>query len=143
MKAKIFRVGIIPYYIDNGEIEFLFMKPSDARFGGSEFQIAKGKLEDNENEFDGALREGHEELGLLRKNCKNFLDIGYHLGRTRLWITNVKNKTDFDIPHFETDETRWISEYNLSSIRNIHKPIILDVVKIIKSKKDILDQESK
>ena len=47
-KELIYRAGVIPYYIDDGEIKMLFMKPSKKKFGGAEFQIAKGKREKGE-----------------------------------------------------------------------------------------------
>ena len=35
---KVFRGGVIPYYYDDeGNIQMLFMKPSDTKYGGAEF----------------------------------------------------------------------------------------------------------
>ena len=39
------RGGVVPYYIKDGTILMMFMKPSDKNFGGERFQIAKGKIE--------------------------------------------------------------------------------------------------
>lgn len=132
MKEKIFRAGIIPYYITDNRVELLFMRPSDSRFGGNEFQIAKGKQESDENALDAALREGYEELGLLKENCGDFIDIGYHLGRTHFWAVKILDKNNFIKPHFETEETCWLSESELDVIRNIHKPVIQYTLKLIK-----------
>ena len=41
-KEKVNRAGVIPFYLEEGEIKMLFMKPSDPKFGGKCFQIAKG-----------------------------------------------------------------------------------------------------
>ena len=67
-KELIYRAGVIPYYIDDGEIKMLFMKPSKKKFGGAEFQIAKGKREKGESDEKAAFREAREELGLFSGN---------------------------------------------------------------------------
>ena len=67
------RAGIVPYFIDNNQIYVYLMIPSDPAYGGTEPQIAKGRVEE-EGEEEAAIREGEEELGLIRANI-NKIDI--------------------------------------------------------------------
>jgi 8-oxo-dGTP pyrophosphatase MutT (NUDIX family) len=127
---KIYRAGIVPFYLDDSEVYMLFMKPSDPKYGGVAFQIAKGKREDNETNEIAALREGFEELGLLEENIIELIDTGSFLGRTNIFLAKVKDKNNFTDYHFETGETRWmtLSEFEQDG-RNIHVPIIRKLVK--------------
>jgi len=74
---KIYRAGLIPYIVENNEIMMLFMKPSDSKYGGNLFQIAKGKLEKDESFEQAAIREAGEELGFTKLNMANSI---YDLG---------------------------------------------------------------
>lgn len=129
---KIYRAGIIPFIINDSKIEMMFMKPSNSDFGGSCFQIAKGRVDEGEDDLTAALREGYEELGLLSSNINRIIDIGSHLGRTHIYLAEVFSKENFTSPHFETGETIWLSEIIYKDIiRNIHISIIdLAIVKI-------------
>jgi len=63
------RAGLIPYLRDEtGELKFLMMVSSNAKFGGPRPMISKGKIEDGEGTLECAIREAEEELGLLREN---------------------------------------------------------------------------
>lgn len=137
MKEKIYRSGLIPYFInENGDIEMLFMKPSDPKFGGPDYQIAKGRVEDDDENFkEAAIREAEEELGLYRSNLMDVFELGNFLGRTSVFVGQVKNKDLFGVPDFETDSTRWMTEKEfLISGRPLHKPIIKEAVDQIKSR---------
>lgn len=126
---KIYRAGIIPFYIEKSKIYMLFMKPSDPRYGGNSFQIAKGKCEDNETAEKTALREGFEELGLIEDNVEELINAGIHLGRTTIFLARIKDKDRFEKFHFETDETRWFSLEEFEKIgRKIHIPIVREIV---------------
>lgn len=126
---KIYRAGIIPFYVDNSETYMLFMKPSDAKYGGDFFQIAKGKREDDESDAQAALREGFEELGLIKDNIEELIDGGSFLGRTRVFLARIKNKDNFAQYHFETSETRWLTVKEFEEIgRHIHVPIIKKLI---------------
>lgn len=128
--SKIYRSGIIPFYIENEEIYMLFMRPSDEKYGGDTFQIAKGKVEDNESDREAALREGFEELGLLSENIEELIDVGSYLGRTSIYLARIKNKDNFGEYHFETKETKWLSFSEFEKIgRNIHVPIVRQIIK--------------
>lgn len=127
MSAKniIFRAGIIPYFVDNGVIKYNFMKPSDPTYGGSDWQIAKGRVENDDDNLSTALREGAEELGLKESNIISITELGVHLGRTSIYICKVASMTDFNQFHYETGEVAWLSLADFEVVgRNIHVPVI-------------------
>lgn len=132
MKGKLFRAGLLPYVIENDRVKFLLMKPSDARFGGPEFQIAKGKIEQGETEEEAAVREAEEELGLIRSNIGPVEFLGNYLGRTSMFITEVKDRSKFNKPHFETSETVWLSlpEFDIIG-RKLHLHVIQEATRTI------------
>lgn len=119
------RAGFIPYFIENGEMRMMFMRPSDVKYGGREFQIAKGKVEDGEYAENAALREAGEELGLLRSNIVSVDYLGLFLGYTEIYYGPVRNMDDFGETTFETAETIWMTpEEFFKTGRSIHVPII-------------------
>jgi 8-oxo-dGTP pyrophosphatase MutT (NUDIX family) len=131
---KVYRAGTIPYYFDEKEtIQMLFMKPSDPKFGGSEFQIAKGKVEDGEETEYAAIREASEELGLFRGNIIKTKHVGQFLGRTTVFIAEVSNPDMFGLPHYETGETTWMNpeEFDTDG-RSLHRPLVRAAVRAIK-----------
>lgn len=133
MSKKISRSGVIPYIIENDEIKMLFMKPSDPKFGGSEFQIAKGKHEEGEDALEAGLREAGEELGLFKGNIVESYDLGTFMGRTSVYVVKVKDKELFGDPCFETSETRWMTPEEFACEgRDLHKPVVKAAVRLIK-----------
>lgn len=142
-KKQIHRAGIIPYIIKDSELHMLFMKPSDPKYGGDVFQIAKGKLEEGETAEQAALREGNEELGLFSGNIEGEVEsLGDWLGRTTFFIAKIKDEKMFGEPHFETGETKWMTPEQFTSIgRGLHKSIVKAAVrKIIKTEQ--VDQDN-
>lgn len=111
------KAGIVPYLInEDDQIEMYFMIPSDPAYGGSQPQIAKGRL-DGQDPIDAAFREGEEELGLKRSNvitapylaCSQTLsglDATYTFN---VYACQVESKQDFDQPHYETGQTFWLT----------------------------------
>lgn len=134
MAAKIFRAGVIPYYFNKlGELRMLFMKPSDPKFGGDQFQISKGKQEENEQPFDAAIREGSEELGLRSLNVEQVYPLGTYLGRTEVFLARITDPNDFAEPHYETGETKWMSAEEFKQEgRDIHRPIVKAAIELLK-----------
>jgi len=110
------KAGIIPYYRDATGVKMLFMKPSDPKFGGSRFQIAKGNIDPGENAQTAAIREGVEELGLISSNITKIekmveqqltgQDESYII---TVYAAEVKDKEAFSKPHYETAATKWMS----------------------------------
>jgi 8-oxo-dGTP pyrophosphatase MutT (NUDIX family) len=134
-KKKItYRAGVIPYFISSiGEIEMMFMKPSDGSYGGDCFQIAKGKVEEGESATAAAFREAHEELGLLKDNIVYSFELGTFLGYTTIFLAKVLNPNDFDDTCHETGETMWMTLEEFEKMgRGLHKSVVRDAVDFIK-----------
>ena len=129
---KVYRAGIIPYYIKDGTIQMLFMLPSDAKYGGDCFQVAKGKREEGEDDEETAFREAKEELGLFKGNCKDAQKLGNFLGRTMIYVVEIEDPEMFGDPHFETQATKWMTpdEFHANG-RDLHKPIVRAAVRHI------------
>lgn len=133
---QVFRAGIIPYTINpiNGEIRYMFMKPSDPKFGGPDWQMAKGRVEGDDDNMDTAIREGAEELGLKESNIISVNELGSYLGRTTVFICEVKNESDFNPFHYETGDIIWMNVEEFSKKgRDLHIQIVYDAEKFIRS----------
>lgn len=137
-KKKTKRSAIIPFHITENEIQMLFMKPADPKYGGATFQIAKGKHEDGESAEEAGLREGQEELGLFRGNIDYLHELGKFLGRTDVFVAKITDPDMFGEPHFETDETRWMTpkEFHAEG-RDLHKPVVKAAVRFIEQKEEL------
>lgn len=133
---KIYRSGIIPFFVNiEGTKTFLFMLPSDPKYGGDKFQISKGKREENETALQTALREGKEEVGLREENIEWVEEVGVFLGRTTVFVAKVKNQNDFDQPCFETGDTKWMTLLQFrQSGRGLHVPVVEAVAEYIKNR---------
>lgn len=126
MYEKVYRAGLIPYLLDDGEVRMMFMLPSDTTYGGAEFQIAKGRVDPGEHHLEAAIREAKEELGLLVSNIVGeVLHVGRVLGRTDLYVARVSEEDMFGLPANETEETRWMTldEFMLEG-RPLHQPVV-------------------
>jgi len=137
-KNKQNRGGVIPYYIENDEVKMMFMQPSNGKYGGSDFQIAKGKIDKGEEIEDGAFREAEEELGLFLPNTRNRKKLGTFLGRMTVYIVEVIDPSPgkFGDPVKETAAVKWMTpkEFNAEG-RSLHRPIIKAAVRAIESPK--------
>lgn len=135
-KTKILRSGVIPYYIDDdNEIQMYFMKPSDPKFGGPDFQLAKGRIDDGEDAERTALREGEEELGLKSENIRYHQFVGNHyFNETHtVYIARIKDPNNFNTPCYETGETRWMTPQQFEDDgRQLHRELVRDAVDLIK-----------
>jgi 8-oxo-dGTP pyrophosphatase MutT (NUDIX family) len=110
------KAGIIPYVRDEDGIKMLFMKPSNAAYGGSQFQIAKGNIDPGEDTKTAAIREGVEELGLRPANIVKLKKITSQrltgLDETYIitvYAAEVADPTAFGSPHYETSKTKWMT----------------------------------
>lgn len=125
--ARTKRAGIIPFvFNDDGAVEMYFMKPSFPHFGGDRFQIAKGKIEDGLSELETAIKEGSEELGLKQSNfCSPIHKLGTFMHGITIFFVQVKSQYDFDDPHFETGETRWMTAEQFEREgRELHRHVV-------------------
>jgi 8-oxo-dGTP pyrophosphatase MutT (NUDIX family) len=113
------KAGLVPFVVENGVPVFMFMVPSNPLYGGSLPSIAKGNVDPGESFRDAAIREAEEELGLKVKNIADHGNVfpvwnsmvsgddstySFHVFACR-----VKNKYDFNEPHFETGSTHWLT----------------------------------
>lgn len=137
-KKKVYRAGVIPYYLDGDNINMLFMIPSDPKFGGSSPQVSKGKREEGESDEETAFREASEELGLFKGNIIHSHLLGNFLGRTKVYVAKIKDPTMFGDPHFETKETKWLTPEKFQELgRGLHKPIVKAAVRYIEEKEQL------
>jgi 8-oxo-dGTP pyrophosphatase MutT (NUDIX family) len=129
------RAGIIPYYIKDGEALMYFMKPSDFRFGGYDFQCCKGRIDPGENAKEAALREGSEELGLRSDNIVKLWYLGEFLKKNFFYVCKIDDPTKFNTPHFETGDTKWMTiDQYVESGRPLHKGVVKAAYVLIKKK---------
>lgn len=143
MREKIYRAGLIPFFInEKNEIEMKFMVPSDQQFGGGDPQFAKGRIEKNENHEQAAIREAKEELGLREENVEWLYYLGQFLGRTHIYICEVNDKDDFDEPHYETESTHWMTlEEFQTRGRDLHRPVIREAHLVFNQMKEEEEDE--
>jgi len=110
------RAGVYPLYRGNdGTIYVYMMVPSNPKFGGALPQMGKGGIDDGETPEQAAMREGHEELGLLAKNVKKISLLTtstirgkqdtYHM---TVFVAEVFGKDDFDPHGYEAKWTGWV-----------------------------------
>lgn len=133
-KQLVYRAGTIPYVVENGQIYMLFMRPSDSEYGGFTYQLAKGKVEEEDaSHLEAALREAKEEVGLFIGNVIKTEEVGVFMGRTTVFVTKVRNKDMFGEPSFETESVKWMTpqEFQMDG-RELHKPVIAAAVRTIK-----------
>lgn len=135
---NVFRAGIIPYFIlPDKTINFMFMQPSDPTYGGAEWQMAKGRVENDEDNMSTAIREGAEELGLREDNIKSIEELGLFLGRTTVYICEVFHQNKFDNFTFETGAVTWLTLNSfIEEGRSIHIPIVQEAYNIIMKSQD-------
>lgn len=132
MATKVYRAGLIPVFVEDGEMKMLFMQPSDSKYGGSDYQIAKGQIEEDEEPYDTAIREAQEELGLRPDNIDQIFECGKWLGRTYFYVATVHDKEDFGDFHFETASTQWMTpEEFMDTGRELHREIVQYAASII------------
>jgi 8-oxo-dGTP pyrophosphatase MutT (NUDIX family) len=133
-RKLVYRAGLIPYYTGaDGEIRMLFMKPSDPEYGGDSFQIAKGKVEtEDENHMATALREAKEEIGLFVGNVLLTEEVGVFMGRTTVFVSKIKDPDMFGEPSFETGDVSWLTLTEFMDIgRDLHKPVVQAAYRLI------------
>jgi 8-oxo-dGTP pyrophosphatase MutT (NUDIX family) len=131
-RKKIYRAGVIPYHFLEDQLQMMFMTPNDSKgkFGGELPQIAKGKREEGESDKQTALREAKEELGLFNGNIIKLTKLGNFLGRTIVYIAEIKDPKLFGDPHFETKEINWLTPEEFQKKgRGLHKPVIKAAVR--------------
>jgi len=135
MKKKIERAGLILYHINEDGFEFLFMTPSDTRYGGPHPQIPKGKLDEGETPIQAAIREAQEEVGLFRPNINGDVHpLGQFL-KIHMFVAEVNDKHHFGDPHFETENTMWLTPEQFQQTgRDLHRPAVKAAARFVMNK---------
>ena len=136
-RSKRLRVGIIPYCHIDGVLHLRLMIPSDPAYGGTEPQIAKGRIEEGEDPVQSAIREGEEELGLVPGNIQNtqLMMTDTITGMTasydmNIYITEVKDPTKWGEFHYETGWSDLLSiDDALSKVRQSQKKYIEEIMR--------------
>ncbi len=134
MKQKIYRAGLIPYVVSSTEKpRMMFMKPSDVRYGGDKFQIAKGKIEiEDLSPEEAAIREAEEELGLVPENIEQIWKLGIYLGRTTIYVAKLYDNENFIPFGDESSDVAWMNEDEfLKDGRPLHHSIISDAMSYV------------
>lgn len=140
------KAGIVPYYVNQGQVFVYLMVPSNANYGGLDPQIAKGGVENGQSVEETAVREGEEELGLKRANIAS-LQVAWRGTITGLataqwaapvyelivYMAGVKNPQDFGQFHYETGWAGWIGEQDISRVRSNQRAIISAVIQKAKN----------
>lgn len=134
--------GIIPYVIEDGQVHMLFMISSDANYGGDKPMISKGGVDPGESLAEAAMREGHEELGLVLRNCvcdPFEVTTMQVTGQTdtypmTVFAVEVADRNDFEEPHYETAYTVWLTLEQFRHLgRASHMTFVSDLVNKLKS----------
>jgi 8-oxo-dGTP pyrophosphatase MutT (NUDIX family) len=107
------RAGMVPFLSDG---RALFMVSSDPRDGGLP-EIAKGRVEGDEDTKQCAIREGGEELGLRQSNMAASPFLGWSGKMTgsddpyqfEVYAVLVKDPDAFDESDSEVDKTLWLT----------------------------------
>jgi 8-oxo-dGTP pyrophosphatase MutT (NUDIX family) len=140
MSKKVDRAGVIPFFVtEDQQVQMMFMKPSDPRYGGPFFQCCKGVVEDDDADvMTAALREGSEELGLFKPNIiGDVVHIGRFLGRTDMFVCEIEDQNMFGDPHFETGEVAWMTEQEfIDEGRDLHVPMVQAAMRQIRKMVD-------
>lgn len=133
------KAGLIPYCIEDGVINMMFMISSDPHYGGPLPQISKGYIDpDDEGSKVGAIREATEELGFKIENVK-YETVGVHkVGSINmipgdekeytfaLYVAEVLDKNNFGTPHFETGQVVWMTPAEfMSGGREAHRHAVM------------------
>lgn len=133
MGKKTIRAGLVPFYRDDdGQVHMMFMMPSEEKYGGMVFQIAKGRVDEGENPFQAAVREAEEELGMRSSSIKWIKKVGLFLNTHHIYVAELESMdaADFDKPCFETSQTAWLTEDEFfKDGRRLHFPIVDKCIK--------------
>jgi len=124
------RAGLIPCVLKNNHWYIALMKPSNPKYGGTDWQLAKGVVEENDDFKTTAVKECQQELGITI-NINNIKLLWYNKQTLTQWFF-VELKSLLPMkpgPNedgiIETGETIWM-EINQAEeeIRDWQKPII-------------------
>lgn len=119
----------VPYWFDEHGPVIRLMVPSDARYGGTDPQLAKGQL-DGKSPLETAIEEAEEELGAIRhlmtprffgQYSIQGMDGKYDMA---VYLLHYRDPSQWHNPHYETKYTVDIHYRNRDLVRDIHRPIV-------------------
>jgi 8-oxo-dGTP pyrophosphatase MutT (NUDIX family) len=125
------RAGLVPYSVTNDKYFVAMMKPTDPKYGGSDFQLCKGRIDGNDTPEETAVKECKQELGLEIQQS-NIKLLWNNKDRRMIWyFCKVDGLPDM-IPGpnedgiIETKDAKWF-EINEAQkiIRGWQRPILL------------------
>lgn len=134
-RGKKVRAGLVPYFVEeNGDVRYLVRIPSNFRYGGPDWQIAKGEVEPDEDPIESAIREAGEELGIRTYNLAGRpVKLG-SWGDTTVYIAPTKNMNQLAAHDYETGRVGWLTNEEFKKAgRRIHQPMIAKADEIIKN----------
>ena len=116
------RAGAIPFFVKDGVARVKVMKPSDPDYGGTEWQMAKGEIDPGQDAESTAMKEAHEEVGLVPDNIARWWFLTNHNG-IYVYAAEIVNPDSFAQPHWETGAATWLSlPDQLGQIRQDQQP---------------------
>jgi 8-oxo-dGTP pyrophosphatase MutT (NUDIX family) len=133
------KAGMIPFYIDNDKLKIMLVIPSDPAYGGSNYQISKGRQDGNEKPIETAKREAKEEMGIKKLSDVFQVSKTILTGMTRsynffLFAGKMNDPNDLGKVDFEISHRDWLDADNLQNIRGTQKDLIYKAIKKIKRK---------
>ena len=103
-----------------------------ALHGGLNYSFERDDGDKDLNGYIGMEKSINEELGLFKGNIVQLTELGEFMGRTTVFIAKIKDKDMFGEPHFETEETKWLTAEEFQKIgRDLHKPVVKAAVRKI------------
>lgn len=126
--------GVIPYIIENNEIQMMFTVPEESTkiltstkaLMSIKYQVAINTI--TEDVSDNVDNIG-KEIGLFVGNVSKQNNIGTFLGDTNIHLVEVKDKDMFGDP---TRDVVWLTLQEFKDNgRDIHQPIVLAAIRSI------------
>jgi len=129
------KAGLIPVYLNNGNVYVRVMIPSDPMYGGSSPQMSKGTIEKGESPITGAIREAEEELGLIASNITDIRLVskeiipGIEQFVMPVYSGLIKDPDLWGEPHYETGSTFWLNlTTDFDKVRRIQQSVFKHVL---------------
>lgn len=131
-----FRAGLIPYCKKNNGYYVCVMKPSDPKYGGSDWQFSKGHIQEQETPQEAAIKEAQEELGYIHKDNYK-LNLLWDNKKNRItWYFVETDDMDLDQFGYESSDVKW---FEIIELRNIIRDWQVPILNMLKRRLGIKD----